>query len=165
MAGNLCREKSEFALIRLLARTQARFFYSTRIVLRQRAHSPQIPTAMIMALTLTWVIESKTVSPCPQHIIHSWPELNSPNLSAKCPCSKKATCEKLVHDQHLQHQGWRAVSTSSTYSDDLMQNWKVVANLEDVVAAYRESWNHLEANFTQFLKQKEANSQLLQKLV
>lgn len=55
-------------------------------------------------------------------------------------------CEKLVHDQHLQHQGWRAV----------------VANLEDTTTALSASWNHLEHRFNQFFEQKSSNQHLLQ---
>ena len=55
-------------------------------------------------------------------------------------------CEKLVHDQHLQHQGWRAV----------------VANLEDVITAFSASWNHLQLSFNQFFEQKSSNEHLLQ---
>lgn len=55
-------------------------------------------------------------------------------------------CERLVHDQHLQHQGWRAV----------------VANLEDVITAFTASWNHLQLCFKQFYEQKNTNQNLLQ---
>lgn len=54
-------------------------------------------------------------------------------------------CEKLVHDQHLQHQGWQAV----------------VANLDDVVSVFKGSWHQLESNITQFLHQKTSNEELL----
>ncbi|RWS26796.1 RB1-inducible coiled-coil protein 1-like protein [Leptotrombidium deliense] len=43
-------------------------------------------------------------------------------------------CEKLVHDQHLQHQGWRAV----------------VANLEDIAVDFGESVTVLNKNFSEF---------------
>jgi RB1-inducible coiled-coil protein 1 len=55
-------------------------------------------------------------------------------------------CEKLVHDQHLQHQGWRAA----------------LANLEDVIASFTSSWNHLQISFDQFFDQKNRNQHLLQ---
>lgn len=54
-------------------------------------------------------------------------------------------CEKLVHDQHLQHQGWRAV----------------VANLEDNVSDLEESWNTLQTSFKNFLQERDADVQLL----
>lgn len=56
-------------------------------------------------------------------------------------------CEKLVHDQHLQHQGWRAV----------------VANLEDIIKTFESSRNLLDQNFSQFLLTKDASVDLLQK--
>lgn len=54
-------------------------------------------------------------------------------------------CEKLVHDQHLQHQGWRAV----------------VANLEDSVSDLCESFTLLESSFRNFLQERETDVQLL----
>lgn len=56
-------------------------------------------------------------------------------------------CEKLVHDQHLQHQGWRAV----------------VANLEDIITTFDSSRNQLDINYSQFLKTKDASIELLDK--
>lgn len=58
-------------------------------------------------------------------------------------------CEKLVHDQHLQHQGWRAV----------------VANLEDIVKTFAASRQQLEQSYAQFLRTKDTSRELLQKYV
>lgn len=58
-------------------------------------------------------------------------------------------CEKLVHDQHLQHQGWRAV----------------VANLEDIVKTFTASRALLEQQYAQFLCTKDASRELLEKYV
>ncbi|KAI1287600.1 RB1-inducible coiled-coil protein 1 [Halotydeus destructor] len=54
-------------------------------------------------------------------------------------------CEKLVHDQHLQHQGWRAV----------------VANLEDIVKTFASSLSQLEQTYSQFLLSKGSSRELL----
>lgn len=64
-------------------------------------------------------------------------------------CQQVTACEKLVHDQHLQHQGWRAV----------------VANLEDSVSDLRDSWTLLKSNFQTFLQNRDADIQLLDKYV
>lgn len=40
-------------------------------------------------------------------------------------------CDKLVHEQHLQHQGWMAV----------------IANLEDITDAFRERCNEFDKVF------------------
>ena len=48
-------------------------------------------------------------------------------------------CEQLIHDQHLQHQGWAAV----------------VANLEDVVAAFRQRAENFENSFMVYLGTKD----------
>lgn len=55
-------------------------------------------------------------------------------------------CEKLIHDQHLQHQGWQAV----------------VANLEDVVSIFKGSWHALEGQISQFFQQKSQNESFLE---
>jgi RB1-inducible coiled-coil protein 1 len=55
-------------------------------------------------------------------------------------------CEKLVHDQHLQHQGWQAV----------------VANLEDVVSIFKSSWNTLEGHISQFFQEKSLSESFLE---
>lgn len=48
-------------------------------------------------------------------------------------------CEKLVHDQHLQQQGWAAV----------------IANLEDVTADFSNRSESFEANYTQYLETRQ----------
>ncbi|KAK0161341.1 hypothetical protein PV327_009821 [Microctonus hyperodae] len=55
------------------------------------------------------------------------------------------TCERLVHDQHLQQQGWAAV----------------VANLEDITQMFQSRGDLLEQNFTQYLIEREQHMQLL----
>lgn len=57
------------------------------------------------------------------------------------------TCERLVHDQHLQQQGWAAV----------------VANLEDITQMFQSRGDLLEQNFTQYLIEREQHMQLLNK--
>ncbi|CAN8001479.1 unnamed protein product [Ixodes hexagonus] len=55
-------------------------------------------------------------------------------------------CEMLVHDQHLQQQGWAAV----------------VANLEDTTAAFRNSAATFEQSFVEFLRNKPQHTALLE---
>lgn len=55
-------------------------------------------------------------------------------------------CESLVHDQHLQQQGWAAV----------------VANLEDITAAFRSRTEVFDQTFKQHLESREEYMQLLQ---
>ncbi|RWS17445.1 RB1-inducible coiled-coil protein 1-like isoform X2 [Dinothrombium tinctorium] len=55
-------------------------------------------------------------------------------------------CEKLVHDQHLQHQGWRAV----------------VANLEDIAIDFEESVVFLNQSYAEFVEKRESYLKLLQ---
>lgn len=55
-------------------------------------------------------------------------------------------CESLVHDQHLQQQGWAAV----------------VANLEDTTAAFRNSAATFEQSFVEFLRNKPQHTALLE---
>ena len=55
-------------------------------------------------------------------------------------------CERLVHDQHLQQQGWAAV----------------VANLEDIAQSFTTTADQLEDMFKQFIEEKEFFMDLLQ---
>ncbi|CAG2107822.1 unnamed protein product [Medioppia subpectinata] len=55
-------------------------------------------------------------------------------------------CERLVHDQHLQQQGWAAV----------------VANLEDIANSFANSALLLEEMFNQFIEEKQFFIDLLQ---
>lgn len=48
------------------------------------------------------------------------------------------TCDKLVHDQHLQQQGWASV----------------VANLEDIVSSFKNKFKIFEQMYGDFLKNK-----------
>jgi RB1-inducible coiled-coil protein 1 len=56
-------------------------------------------------------------------------------------------CECLLRDQHLQYQGWAAV----------------IANLEDIAFAFRESAHRLNGNFTAYLSRRSRYLQLLSK--
>ncbi|XP_034952727.1 RB1-inducible coiled-coil protein 1 [Chelonus insularis] len=55
------------------------------------------------------------------------------------------TCEHLVHDQHLQQQGWAAV----------------VANLEDITQMFQSKADLLQQSFAQYLTEREQHMQLL----
>ncbi|KAK3089239.1 hypothetical protein FSP39_002034 [Pinctada imbricata] len=55
-------------------------------------------------------------------------------------------CEKLVHDQHLQQQGWAAV----------------VANLEDITVALRHRSDIFAESFTEYLSKREVYLETLQ---
>ncbi|XP_074099585.1 autophagy-related 17 [Cotesia typhae] len=55
------------------------------------------------------------------------------------------TCERLVHDQHLQQQGWAAV----------------VANLEDITQMFKSKADLLQQSFTQYLAERQQHMQLL----
>lgn len=57
-------------------------------------------------------------------------------------------CERLVHDQHLQQQGWAAV----------------VANLEDLTRGFRNKAEMLTLLFNEFIKSKPKYKELLNKL-
>lgn len=57
-------------------------------------------------------------------------------------------CEVLVHEQHLQQQGWAAV----------------VANLEDTTASFKNSAAFFEQSLTEFLKNYERHMELLKSL-
>ncbi|KAK7069828.1 Autophagy-related protein 11, partial [Halocaridina rubra] len=54
-------------------------------------------------------------------------------------------CQQLVHDQHLQQQGWAAV----------------VANLEDIVAAFKNRFENFEQAFNEFLKGRDEKADIL----
>jgi len=54
-------------------------------------------------------------------------------------------CEQLVHDQHMQKQGWSAV----------------VANLEDIVAAFKGRSDLFEQTYQQYLATREENVEIL----
>lgn len=56
-------------------------------------------------------------------------------------------CERLVHDQHLQQQGWAAV----------------VANLEDFANAFKISASQLKEGFQRFITNREFYEDMLQK--
>jgi len=58
---------------------------------------------------------------------------------------KKESCERLVHEQHLQQQGWAAVT----------------ANLEDLTRAFRSKSEMLVSAFNQFLKTRTKHEELL----
>lgn len=58
---------------------------------------------------------------------------------------KKETCEKLVHDQHLQQQGWAAVT----------------ANLEDLTRAFKNKAEMLLAAISEFTKREDNHKALL----
>jgi RB1-inducible coiled-coil protein 1 len=58
-------------------------------------------------------------------------------------------CERLVHDQHLQQQGWAAV----------------VANLEDISTSFSNSALQLEDMFNHFVEDKSFYNDLLEKYV
>lgn len=55
-------------------------------------------------------------------------------------------CENLVHDQHLQQQGWSAV----------------IANLEDIVGEFRKRWDLFLKVYNEFMADKTAFSDLLE---
>lgn len=58
-------------------------------------------------------------------------------------------CERLVHDQHLQQQGWAAV----------------VANLEDITQTFQSRAEMLQQNFAIYLTERQQHMDLLAKLV
>jgi RB1-inducible coiled-coil protein 1 len=58
-------------------------------------------------------------------------------------------CERLVHDQHLQQQGWAAV----------------VANLEDITQTFQSRAEVLQQNFVIYLSERQQHMGLLEKLV
>ena len=56
-------------------------------------------------------------------------------------------CERLVHDQHLQQQGWAAV----------------VANLEDVVQMFQSRAEQFQQSFAVYRAERQQYIELLQK--
>lgn len=60
---------------------------------------------------------------------------------------QKEVCARLVHDQHLQHQGWAAVT----------------ANLEDLSRAFKDKSEMLMLTFSEFTKCKSSHKELLNK--
>lgn len=56
-------------------------------------------------------------------------------------------CEQLVHDQHLQQQGWAAA----------------VANLEDITTAFQARSEMFQQSYNQHLEGREENLKMLQK--
>lgn len=66
-----------------------------------------------------------------------------------CELAKEQTkiCEKLVHDQHLQQQGWAAV----------------VANLEDITVEFKARSDKFQNSFTQYMEMRDNYLQFLQK--
>ena len=57
------------------------------------------------------------------------------------------SCDKLIHEQHLQQQGWAAV----------------VANLEDLVSSFRKKRSIVEHLYQKFLKHKSSFQELLKR--
>lgn len=62
---------------------------------------------------------------------------------------QKDVCERLVHDQHLQQQGWAAVT----------------ANLEDLTRAFKNKAEMLMLAFSEFTKCESSHRELLDKFV
>ena len=58
-------------------------------------------------------------------------------------------CEQLVHDQHMQQQGWSAV----------------VANLEDIVLSFKGRADLFEQSYHQYLNSREENMTILSHFV
>ncbi|XP_015435562.1 PREDICTED: RB1-inducible coiled-coil protein 1 [Dufourea novaeangliae] len=65
-----------------------------------------------------------------------------------CGLAREQTriCERLVHDQHLQQQGWAAV----------------VANLEDITQMFQSRADLLQQSFTVYLSERQQHMELLQ---
>lgn len=55
-------------------------------------------------------------------------------------------CERLVHDQHLQQQGWAAV----------------IANLEDITVEFRKRSEIFRKNFNDYMSERESYMTFLQ---
>lgn len=66
-----------------------------------------------------------------------------------CVLAREQTriCERLVHDQHLQQQGWAAV----------------VANLEDITQMFQSRADLLQQSFTHYLAERQQHIDLLNK--
>lgn len=58
-------------------------------------------------------------------------------------------CEDLVHDQHLQKQGWSAV----------------IANLEDITVDIKKRMEVFDENYAEYLEERETYVKLLERLV
>ena len=61
-------------------------------------------------------------------------------------CEQIRICESLIHDQHLQHQGWQAV----------------VANLEDTAIALRKRMESLNKIYSRYLGERTQNQELVE---
>lgn len=66
-----------------------------------------------------------------------------------CGLAREQTriCERLVHDQHLQQQGWAAV----------------VANLEDITQMFQSRADLLHQSFAVYLSERQQHMELLAK--
>lgn len=66
-----------------------------------------------------------------------------------CGLAREQTriCEKLVHDQHLQQQGWAAV----------------VANLEDITQMFQARADQFQQSFALYLAERQQHMELLDK--
>lgn len=66
-----------------------------------------------------------------------------------CGLAREQTriCEKLVHDQHLQQQGWAAV----------------VANLEDITQMFQSRAEQFQQAFVLYLAERQQHTDLLDK--
>lgn len=66
-----------------------------------------------------------------------------------CGLAREQTriCEKLVHDQHLQQQGWAAV----------------VANLEDITLMFQTRAEQFQQAFVLYLAERQRHTELLDK--
>lgn len=58
-------------------------------------------------------------------------------------------CEKLVHEQHLQHQGWMAV----------------IANMEDITSEFQERCNDFDKVFKDHIEKRMEYKDYLERLV
>lgn len=58
-------------------------------------------------------------------------------------------CDKLVHDQHLQQQGWSAV----------------VANLEDITTEFRKRSDIFEKSFLDYISERDSHLSFLKEYV
>ena len=64
----------------------------------------------------------------------------------RAACDQIRICESLIHDQHLQHQGWQAV----------------VANLEDTALALRKRTENLVKIYGRYLEERAPNQELVE---
>ena len=63
----------------------------------------------------------------------------------KASTAQTRSCETLIHDQHLQHQGWLAV----------------VANLEDLASDIQKQLSRMESNYNTYLSRREEYQNLV----